>query len=94
MKSKIFSPTSEPRLRVGLRDATREEFSQAVRQQLQREPISMLVDTDVLAFFKAKAGDDYRELMNETLREAMNQEPLESRIRRVVREELEAAGNH
>lgn len=62
-----------------MRDASGEEFSQAVRENLGQELVSMLIDTDVLAFFQAKAGDDYRDLMNETLRHSMNQEPLDSK---------------
>jgi uncharacterized protein (DUF4415 family) len=89
MKSKNSSPISEPRLRVGLQDATREDFAQAVREQLGQERVSMMVDADVLAYFKAKAGGQgYQQLMNRTLRDAMTGDQLESTIRRVIREEL------
>jgi len=43
----------------------------------------------VIAFFKLKAGQrGYQTLINETLKQAMRQEEIETVLRRIVREEL------
>ena len=40
-------------------------------------------------YFKAQAGErGYQTLINETLRQAMQHEDLEERLRRIIREEL------
>jgi uncharacterized protein (DUF4415 family) len=49
----------------------------------------MYLDADLVAFFKAKAGGrGYQTLINETLRDSISGEELESLLRRVIREEL------
>ncbi|WP_295426927.1 BrnA antitoxin family protein [uncultured Thiodictyon sp.] len=89
MKSKTSSPTSEPRLRVGLKDVSREEFATAVGERLGTEQVSIRLDSSVVAFFKAKAGKQgYETLINQALHRAMEGEHIEDRLRRVVREEL------
>ncbi len=89
MKSKTSSPTSEPRLRVGLEDVSREEFAAAVGDRLGTEQVSIRLDAAVIAFFKAKAGkQSYETLINQALHRAMDDEHMEDRLRRVVREEL------
>ncbi len=56
--------------------------------------ITIRIDDDVLDWFRAKVhaagGGSYQTLMNQALRQVMAQEaePLESVVRRVVREEL------
>ncbi|MCL4864278.1 MAG: BrnA antitoxin family protein [Gemmatimonadales bacterium] len=56
--------------------------------------ITIRIDDDVLDWFRAKVhaagGGSYQTLMNRALRQVMAQEaePLESVVRRVVREEL------
>lgn len=56
--------------------------------------ITIRIDDDVLDWFRAKVhaagGGSYQTLMNRALRQVMTQEaePLESVVRRVVREEL------
>ncbi len=89
MKSKTSSPTSGPRLRVGLKDVSREEFAAAVDERLGTKQVSIKLDASVVAFFKAKAGkQSYEELINQALHRAMDNEYMEDRLRRVVREEL------
>ncbi|AUB81203.1 BrnA antitoxin family protein [Candidatus Thiodictyon syntrophicum] len=89
MKSKTSSPTSEPRLRVGLKDVSREEFATAVGERLGTEQVSIRLDASVIAFFKAKAGtQSYEILINQALHRAMDDEHMEDRLRRVVGEEL------
>jgi uncharacterized protein (DUF4415 family) len=51
--------------------------------------VSMYLDADLVAFFKTKAGGrGYQTLINETLRDSISGEELESLLRRVIREEL------
>ena len=89
MKAKNSSPTSEPRLRVGLKDATPEEFAAAVRERLGKQRVSIILDSAIIAYFKAKAGEQgYQTLINQALLDAMRAEQIETTSRRVIREEL------
>ena len=93
MKS-IPSPTTSkpPRLRVGLKDVSREEFSTALNTQLGKQRVSIMLDSSVVAFFKAKAGArGYQTLINQALHQVMTGEQIESTLRRVIREELHPA---
>ena len=60
--------------------------------------ITIRIDSDVLDWFRMAAdragGGSYQTSMNQALREYMQsqKEPLEATLRRVVREELRAAG--
>lgn len=93
MKSKPSSTTSKtPRLRVGLKDVSREEFSAAVQEKLGKQRVSIMLDGSVIAFFKAKAGKrGYQTLINQALHQAMQGEQIEEALRRVIREELHTA---
>lgn len=67
------------RFRVGLKDAPR------------KQRVNIMLDTAVIAAFKAKAGDrGYQTLINEALKQYLSQSVLEETLRRVVREELHA----
>lgn len=93
MKSKPSPATSKPpRLRVGLKDVSREEFSAAVSKRLGKQRVSIMLDGSIIAFFKAKAGErGYQTLINQALRQAMTGEQIETTLRRVIREELQTA---
>ena len=93
MKSTTSPATSKPpRLRVGLKDVSRDEFSAAVQEKLGKQRVSIMLDGSVIAFFKAKAGDrGYQTLINQALHQAMTGEQIESTLRRVIREELHPA---
>ncbi len=60
--------------------------------------ITIRIDDDVLAWFKEQVeqsgGGNYQTLMNAALREHIqrSREPLEEILRRVLREEIQAAG--
>ncbi len=60
--------------------------------------ITIRIDDDVLAWFKEQVeqsgGGNYQTLMNAALREHIQRsdEPLEEILRRVLREEIQAAG--
>lgn len=80
-----------PRLRVGLKDVSREEFSAALSTQLGKQRVSIMLDGSIIAFFKAKAGErGYQTLINQALYQAMTGDQMESTLRRVIREELHA----
>ena len=56
MKSNSSPATSKPpRLRVGMRDVSQPEFAAAVREQLCKQRRSIMLDGEIIAFFKAKA---------------------------------------
>lgn len=60
--------------------------------------ITIRLDDDILAWFRERVneigGGNYQTLINQALRSSMNavSEPLETVVRRVVRQELGAAG--
>lgn len=93
MKSTPSPTTSKPpRLRVGLKDVSREEFTAAINENLGKQRVSIMLDGSIIAFFKAKAGDrGYQTLINQALHQAMTGEQIESTLRRVIREELHTA---
>ena len=93
MKSKRLPATSKsPRLRIGLKDVSREEFATAVNERLGKQRVSIMLDGSIIAFFKAKAGErGYQTLINQALRQAMAGEQIESTLRRVIREEMHTA---
>jgi uncharacterized protein (DUF4415 family) len=68
--------------------AGRAAFSAALKKQ----KINIMLDPDVLAWFREQAGGrGYQTLINATLREAMRQKTMEDALRRVIREELHPA---
>lgn len=93
MKSTPLPATSKPpRLRVGLKDVSQPEFAAAVRERLGKQRVSIMLDGEVLAFFKAKAGErGYQTLINQALHDVMRGNEIEATLRRVIREELHTA---
>lgn len=68
------------RFRVGLKDAPR------------KQRVNIMLDTGIIAAFKAKAGDrGYQTLINEALKQYLSQDVLAETLRKVVREELSHA---
>jgi len=79
------------------------DFTKARRGPVVKAPpgktrITIRLDNDVLDWFRSQTdeagGGSYQTLLNDALREhiARKREPLESTIRRVIREELRRAG--
>jgi uncharacterized protein (DUF4415 family) len=79
------------------------DFSQGKRGAIDpigagKTRITIRIDDDVLAWFRDQVhqagGGNYQTLINEALRSHIQQqhEPLESTLRRVLREELERTG--
>jgi uncharacterized protein (DUF4415 family) len=80
------------------------DFSQGKRGAIDpigagKTRITIRIDDTVLDWFREQVhqagGGNYQSLMNEALRSHIRQqhEPLESTLRRVLREELERTGN-
>lgn len=75
--------------RVGSRVVSAEEGKAKFRKRLSKKQVNMLLDQDIIEYFKTKAGGrGYQTLINDTLRAAMEGERLEDTLRRVIREEL------
>jgi uncharacterized protein (DUF4415 family) len=79
-------------------EVTEEQLARAVMRMggkpvpKEKVRVSMYLDADLVAFFRAKAGGrGYQTLINETLRDSISGEELESLLRRVIREELTTA---
>ena len=80
------------------------DFSKArrgavVRRESNKVRITVRLDRDLVAWFKARVeeagGGNYQTLLNDALREyiAHKDEPIERILRRVVREELQVVGS-
>ena len=78
-------------------ETTEEQMAQAVLR-VGGEPVprgkvrvTMFLDAAVVAYFKTQAGGrGYQTLINETLKENIHGQDLETTLRRVIREELTA----
>ncbi|HEY0557893.1 MAG TPA: BrnA antitoxin family protein [Thermoanaerobaculia bacterium] len=75
------------------------DFSQAAIGPVEPVPtgktrITIRLDDDILEWFRqrvhAAGGGNYQSLINQALRDAVQREPLEETLRRVLREELQA----
>ena len=78
------------RFRINMKDVSREEWCASVNAKKQR--INIMLDASIVSWFKTQAGDrGYQTLINETLKQAINHQDIESTLRRVVREELKKA---
>jgi len=73
---------------------TEDDFVGAVHRRglklvSRKEKISITLDPDILAWYKAAAGGrGYQTLINATLREAMHGKQIVDDLRRIIREEL------
>lgn len=89
MKRENSSQISDtPRLRVGLKDVTQAEFSDALTKQMGKHKITIMLDDAVVQAYKARAGGrGYQTLINETLRRALHADAVKEALREVIREE-------
>ena len=70
-------------------DMDRATFRVGLKPVPRKQRVTMLLDTGLIEYFKAKAGDrGYQTLINDTLQQARARESLEETLRRVIREEL------
>jgi uncharacterized protein (DUF4415 family) len=88
----ISSPTFDDRdeyPQVTQADLDRATFRVGLKPIPRRRRVTILLDTGLVEYFKAKAGvHSYHALINETLRQAVERDDLEERLRRIIREEL------
>jgi uncharacterized protein (DUF4415 family) len=70
-------------------DLDRATFRVGLKPVPRKRRVTMLLDTGLVEYFKAQAGErGYQTLINETLRQAMEGDELEKRLRRIIREEM------
>ena len=75
------------------------DLTDAARGPALKQPgktrITILLDRDILAAFRARASDTgrgYQTAINQALRDYLANDELEATLRRVVREEIRKAG--
>jgi uncharacterized protein (DUF4415 family) len=89
MNKKSFLKTSDEIPAVTRADIDRAKFRVNLEEVQRKKRINIMLDAGVLEVFQRKArGRGYQTLINEALKRAINQEEIESTVRRVVREEL------
>jgi uncharacterized protein (DUF4415 family) len=92
MNKSSSSPTSDDRdeyPKVTQADLDRGTFRVGLKPAPPKRRVTILLDTGLVEYFKAKAGArGYQTLINDTLRQAMERDDLEQRLRRVIREEM------
>jgi len=70
-------------------DMDRARFRVNLQDVPRKQRVNIMLDTGIIAFFKAKAGErGYQTLINETLKQAIHGEELEKTLRRILKEEL------
>ena len=87
MKTDNEKPITQSDIDSGKLKLVKRNASGAVIQNKQR--VNIFLDAATLDYFKAKAGGrGYQTLINETLKQSMQSENLETVIRKAIREEL------
>ena len=96
MNNTYSSPISDPVLdehddypQVTQADLDRATLRVGLKAAPRKRRVTILLDTSLIEYFKAQAGErGYQTLINETLRQAVQRDDLEDRLRRIIREEL------
>ena len=77
------------RYRVAGKRVSKPVWQTAVRAQLAKKRISIMLDAAIIEHFKLAAGErGYQTLINDTLRRAVEGEALINEVRHVIQEEL------
>lgn len=75
-------------------DLDRATFRVGRQPAPRKQRVTIMLDTGLVEYFKAQAGErGYQTLINDALRRAVERDSLEETLRRIVREELSAAGD-
>ena len=75
--------------RVAGKSATKAQWQAAVRAQMGKRRISIMLDAPIIEHFKAAAGErGYQTLINDTLRRFVEGAGVVAEVRLAVREEL------
>jgi uncharacterized protein (DUF4415 family) len=70
-------------------DFDRAVFRVGLEPAQRKQRVTIMLDTVLIEYFRAKAGGrGYQTLINDTLRQAIEQDELEEILRRIIREEL------
>ena len=92
MNKSYSSVTSDERddyPKVTQADLDRATFRVGLKPAPRKRRVTILLDTGLVEYFKAQAGErGYQTLINETLRQAVERDDLEERLRRLIREEM------
>lgn len=92
MNNSYSSPTFDERDEyptVTQADVDRATFRVGLKPAPRKRRVTILLDTGLVEYFKAKAGErGYQTLINDTLRQSMERDDLEVRLRRIIREEM------
>ena len=92
MSNDYTSPTFDERdeyPQVTQADLDRATYRVELKPAPRKRRVTILLDAALIEHFKAKAGErGYQTLINDTLRQAVEREELETALRRVIREEL------
>ena len=68
-------------------DLDRATFRVSLKLAPRKQRVTIMLDTGLVEYFKAQAGErGYQTLINETLRQAVQRDELEARLRRIIRE--------
>ena len=93
MNNSYTSETSDERddyPKITQADLDRAEFRVGLKSAPRKRRVTMLLDTGLVEYFKARAGErGYQTLINETLRQAVERDDLEERLRRIIRKEMQ-----
>ena len=70
-------------------DFDRAVFRRGFEPAGKKQRITILLDSGVIAYFKEQAGQrGYQTLINEFLKKNIEQDSLEKKLRKIIREEL------
>lgn len=87
--SSITSDELDDYPKITQADLDRATFRVNLKPTPRKRRVTILLDTGLVEYFKAQAGErGYQTLINETLRQAMERDELEDRLRRIIREEI------
>lgn len=87
--SSVTSDELDEYPKVTQAELDRATFRVGLKPTPRKRRVTILLDTGLVEYFKAQAGErGYQTLINETLRRAMEQDDLEEKLRRIIREEL------
>jgi uncharacterized protein (DUF4415 family) len=73
-------------------DLDRAKFRVGLKSAPRKRRVTILLDTVLIEYFREKAGGrGYQTLINEALRQAVEQDDLKESLRQIIREELSNA---
>jgi len=91
MNKKSTSRMSDDFPKITQKDIDRSIFRIGLKPAPKKRRVSIMLDSGVIEWFKKKAGiRGYQTLINKALKGIMEQDGLETLIRKIVQEELNA----